>query len=305
MNKAKIYLQAIRPFSLTVSFFPPLLAAALFLSRHESNRLQPGSVLLCLAGAMLAHIAANLISDYFDFKNGIDRKETFGSSGVLTGGLLQPRNVLFAGLLTLFSAATIAFYLILISSQPLLLSALILSGAILAVFYTAGPFPFKYKALGDIAVFLAFGPLMSAGSFLVYSQQLKAEAFLLTIPPAFLVTAILHANNFRDMSNDAQCGIKTIALKLGTQNSVRYYRFLLFSSFITLIVLVPVLKLHFLLLLALAAVPEALRLSRLINKACQQNNFEIIIPLDALSARLHLQFCLLMLIGLGFSYFLK
>jgi len=298
MNKIKIYLQATRPFSFTVSLFPPVLAALFFLNQHPMPALKIFTLLLTLLGALSAHASANLIADYFDFKYGIDRQGTFGSSGVLTHKLLQPEQILRFGLILLIFAASIAFWFILNNPQAFTLTAVILIGALLAIFYTSGPFPLKYKACGDVAVFIAFGPAMSFGAYLIFSAESNFQAALLLLPPAFIVTAVLHANNTRDISSDAEAEIKTVAMKLGLRGALIYYRLLLISAYICLLLLVffKVTPVHT--LIALLSLPMANKLAKTMKKAIEEAKQPLLISLDAQTARLHALFSLLY--GAGF-----
>ena len=95
MKRLSLWWRALRPFSLTVSFLPPLLggALALLLGRPVS----PLTLSLTLIGCMAAHGASNLISDYYDFVKRVDRPGTYGSSGLLVAGLVKPSTFLAGG----------------------------------------------------------------------------------------------------------------------------------------------------------------------------------------------------------------
>jgi 1,4-dihydroxy-2-naphthoate octaprenyltransferase len=98
------------------------------------------------------------------------------------------------------------------------------------------PIGWKYLALGDVAVFLAWS-LISAGSYYVQTQTLDAKAFLGYMPVSLLIVGILHGNNMRDIYDDVRAGYRTFAGILGPELSKYYYALLILSAYI----LVPIL----------------------------------------------------------------
>jgi 1,4-dihydroxy-2-naphthoate polyprenyltransferase len=99
-SRFSLWLRTTRPFSFTASITPVIIGASL---AHQSNMPVQWHLLpLFLICALLLHAATNLISDYSDYKKGVDREYTLGSSGVLAHGLLTAQavkvgaNVLYA-----------------------------------------------------------------------------------------------------------------------------------------------------------------------------------------------------------------
>ena len=72
--------------------------------------------------------------------------------------------------------------------------------------YTAPPFQYKYHALGVPLVFLLMGPLMVVGSYFAVTGAWSLTALVLSIPVGLLVAAILHGNEWRDISEDTRAG---------------------------------------------------------------------------------------------------
>ena len=95
---ARMWVQAVRPFSFTASIVPVLLGTVVAATQ---GMFIPGLLLLTLLGAVAIQAAANLFSDYFDYRGGYDTPESYGSSGVLVRGILQPSEVFLAGLVLL------------------------------------------------------------------------------------------------------------------------------------------------------------------------------------------------------------
>ena len=115
------------------------------------RELRSGSFyLFALVGGVLLHAGANLISEYNDFKNKVDRIDTLGGSRVLIEGLIEPKKVYWAGVLCLFIAFLLGLIMIYYRGLPLLYLGLV--GIVFGYFYTF----FKSHALGDAEIFIMF-----------------------------------------------------------------------------------------------------------------------------------------------------
>ena len=112
-----------------------------------------------------------------------------------------------------------------------------LVGALGGYFYTGKPLMLKYRGLGAPLVFLLFGPLMVIGSYYVQTQHISIEAFYISIPVGLLTTAILHANDIRDIPHDKKAGIKTLSTLVGMNNSKKLYYGMLLLSYVSIIVM--------------------------------------------------------------------
>ena len=110
-----------------------------------------------------------------------------------------------------------------------------ITGVAVGGFYTWGPMPLKFNALGDLAVFLNFGVLGSLGAWTVQTGSLSWTPVLWAIPMSIFVVGILHANNWRDIQSDQAGGIQTMASLLGDTASEGYYIFLLLSPFVIIL----------------------------------------------------------------------
>ena len=212
MQAVSLWWRAVRPFSFTVSVLPPVLGALLAVMENAGLGLHWPHFFLTVVGCVVAHSASNLLSDYFDYTNRVDRDETFGSSRVLVEGAMTPRTILLGGLTCLLVAAGIGLYFVLAIPNGRFLIWLIVLGGVLAVFYTAKPFELKYNALGDVAVFIAFGSAMTLGAYFVQASRFSWGPVLYALPLAFLVDAVLHGNNLRDIEHDKHVDIKTSAV---------------------------------------------------------------------------------------------
>lgn len=287
-NHIKIWLQAVRPFSFTASMIPVLLgaAAAFYLEIPARWGLLP----LIIIASLAIHGATNLVSDYFDYKKGVDRPETFGSSRVLVEGLLTPRQVLVGGLILFALTAAIGSIFVAIYGMPILLLGLV--GILGGFFYCGWPIGFKYLGLGDLGVFILMGPLMVLGSFFVLTGQWSWMAFWLSLPIGALVAAILSANNLRDIAHDRAAGIATTATLLGNWAKSEYISllvaaYLLVAAFVWQSQLPPAALITFL------TITMAIKNIRAAAKS-QPDTPAAIATLDVQTAQLHLLFGLLL-----------
>jgi 1,4-dihydroxy-2-naphthoate octaprenyltransferase len=229
--KWKLYVQATRPWVIYAT------VAAVIVGTLLSGKFDLIRFLLTLIGAVATHLAVNASADYFDYKKGADRWDTLGSSRVIVDKLLKPSEV-FVLSIFLYGVALLSglalWYLLNFDRVMLYLIAV---GFILGFFYAFVPVGWKYLALGDVAVFLAWS-LISAGSYYIQAQTLDAKAFLGYLPVSLLIVGILHGNNMRDINDDVRAGYRTFAGVLGPQLSTYYYAFLVISAYLLIPVLI-------------------------------------------------------------------
>ncbi|MEO0202821.1 MAG: 1,4-dihydroxy-2-naphthoate octaprenyltransferase [candidate division WOR-3 bacterium] len=249
-SKLRAYIQATRPWVIGITISAVIIGTLL------SPKIDILKFILTLIGAVLIHLGVNAWSDYFDYKKGADRWDTLGSSRVIVDGLLEPKEVLLVGSILIILAMIIGLILTFITSFDLL--KIIAIGAVLGIFYAFVPIGFKYIALGDLAVFLAWS-LISFGSYYVQTLEMSYVPFLAFVPISLIVVGILHGNNMRDIHDDLKAGYRTFAGILGIKGSQLYYAFLVISSYITLVILVAFKVLPIWTLIALLTIPTALR----------------------------------------------
>lgn len=206
----------------------PVLAGSVTAWRH--GRFSWPDFCLTFLAALLTHSAANLSNTYFDFVKGVDRKETADDRG-LVDGLMTPRAMLFTALGLFAAGGGLGLLLVVKNHVPALLG-LGAAGFALAWFYTATGFAYKYRMLGDLGIFLAFGPGIVTGTALIQNGGLVPEALWVSIPLGLLIVAILHANNMRDVRSDRDADFTTLAAALGPVHAERFYCALLFTPYV-------------------------------------------------------------------------
>jgi 1,4-dihydroxy-2-naphthoate octaprenyltransferase len=303
MSQIALWWRAARPFAFTVSLIPPILGG--LIAGVENPGLQFSLFRLVLAGVgcMTAHAGANLLSDYYDFKTRVDREGTFGSSGLLVPGIMSPAQVLRGGWVALVIAGLIGAFFVLVTPSGTFLIWLILLGGLLGIFYTAKPFEFKYHALGDLAVFISFGPAMVLGAYFVQAHQFSWKPILYSIPIGLLVDAVLHSNNLRDIANDGVVKIKTVPILIGEKWAKIMYQALVFGAYLLTLLLVLAGGLTAFSLLVFLSLPLAIKAVNMVRRK-ESVPMEIFATIDAATAQVHLAFGLLMVVGLALRWFL-
>ncbi|HEX2695024.1 MAG TPA: prenyltransferase, partial [Acidobacteriota bacterium] len=216
------WLVAARPWALPASTMPVIFGTSLTVVIGGA-RLDAFRFLLALLAMMILHSAANMLSDVFDFRHGLDTEIT-PVSGAIVRGWLSGRQVA-AGSAVLF-AVGIALGLWLVKLTGPVLFYVGAAGVAVGASYTV----LKSRALGDLAVFLNFGILGSLGAWVVQTRSFSWLPVVWTVPMSMLVAAILHANNWRDSVSDSGRKVFTTAFLLGDRGSLAYYGLLLFGS---------------------------------------------------------------------------
>jgi 1,4-dihydroxy-2-naphthoate octaprenyltransferase len=204
------WLLAARPKTLPAAVAPVLVGCAIAWA-EGSFALLPG--VAAFAVALLLQIAANLANDVADFHLGADTAQRVGPARVTQSGLISPRRVVAATVAVLVAAAVPGLYLVWRGGP--VLAVLGLLAIVAAVAYTAGPKPFGYLGLGEVFVFLFFGPVAVAGTAYVMTQRVGPLTLVASVAMGCLVSAILVVNNLRDIETDRAAGKRTLAVRLG------------------------------------------------------------------------------------------
>ena len=193
--------------------------------------------LLCLTFAILAQIAANFGNEYYDFKNGIDKKGRAGFRRGVTEGEITPKAMKTATFLTLGIAAAVGCVMLVYGPWWLIIAGILIMCFALA--YSAGPYPLSHHGLGDIAVIIFFGIVPVVLTW--YLQTSSWESADLVIETSLciglLAANVLVVNNYRDMEDDAAVGKRTTVVIFGRKVMGIAY---LLSGFIGMAVMTPV-----------------------------------------------------------------
>jgi 1,4-dihydroxy-2-naphthoate octaprenyltransferase len=162
---------------------------------------------------VLINMAANFANDASDAHRGADTEHRIGPPRAVATGLLTAHQVWIGTVMVLGIAAGLGIYLAVISSWVII--AIGGASIIAMAGYTGGPWPYGYRGLGEVFVFVFFGLVAVVGSRYVHDATAPRAAWLLAVPVGFLVTAILVANNVRDIDTDTVAGKRTLAVRIG------------------------------------------------------------------------------------------
>jgi len=179
-------------------------------------------LVLTALGLVLAHAGSNLVNDFWDFHRGTDSADSPRvnySPHPLTDESARWRSFVLVTLAILAAAAAIGIYLTVVTG-PLLL-AFALSGAFVLLLYSGGPLPLKYFGLGEIAVFIVWGPLMIGGTYYVMAEELPGWVVLASVPYALGVTTVLFGKHLDKLAFDTEHGIRTLPMLLGEARARR------------------------------------------------------------------------------------
>lgn len=281
--------RAARPRTLTATYVPLGAAAALAIQNRVFN---VPLFVLSLIAALLLQIAANLINEYFDFRRGAEDLKQAGQGMILKQGLLTPRQVLIGAVVTLVAGSLIGLFL-LTQSGPLLLW-IGLGGVLVVIAYTAGPFPLAYNGLGEVAVFIFMGPLMVLGAYYVMAGAFDPQPLIVGVPIGFMVAAILHANNVRDIDADRAVNKRTLAVLLGLRAARIEYQLLVGGAYVMVALLILGGVMPITTLVVLLTIPEALKLVAIINTSRDQ---QLLHQAQGRTAKLHGEFGFWLVIG--------
>jgi 1,4-dihydroxy-2-naphthoate octaprenyltransferase len=206
----RAWILAIRPPTLTAAIVPVAVGTGVAFRDGHREWL---AALAALVAALALQIAANFANDLSDFRRGADNESRLGPPRATQLGLLTQRQVTSA-ILAGFGVATLAgLYLVYLGGWPIV--AIGLSSMVAAVTYTGGPWPFGYRGLGELFVFVFFGVVAVTGTYYVQSGGLSGHVIAASIPVSLTVTAILVVNNVRDIDTDRVAGKYTLAVYLG------------------------------------------------------------------------------------------
>lgn len=290
----RIWAMASRPRTLPAAVAPVLVGTSLAATQ---GTFRPLTFVAALLGALLIQVGTNLANDYSDAKRGADTEDRLGPVRVTAGGLVPPQQVLRATAVTFALAVLVGLYLVATAGWVVLVMGL--ASIVAGVLYTGGPRPYGYAGLGEVFVFLFFGLVAVAGSHYVQVERLDAAAIGLAVPVGLLATAILVVNNLRDVDTDARAGKRTLAVRLGRENTRRLFVALLVGAYVVASLVGAVAgELSPWLLLSLLSLPLAVRVA---ETARTRTDGPSLNGALAATGQLQLVFCLLLSVGVLLS----
>src|SRR5512140_2841487 len=221
--------------------------------------------LILTLGLFIAHGANNLLNDFTDFSRGIDKDNYFRTQyGVhpLAQGFWDKRTQLIWFGVSGFLATLSGVYAMLLTHFDPIVVGLFVFGALILLFYT---YPLKYVGIGELSIFIIWGPLMIAGVFYVLTGVWDWTVVLASIPVGLNVVTINLGKHTDKMKEDKVKGVRTLPVLLGEQGA----RYLTISAIVLsyLITIYLIFVAHFftptLLLILVAIKPAQAAIKRL------------------------------------------
>ena len=287
--------EVLRPFAFTASIVPVAAGGAL---AWADGRFDLGLFLLALAGGVLLHSGTNIVNEVYDVRQGVDTITSPRASHAILKGRISERDALRVAYACFALAALIGLALIAVRGWPI--AVLGAAGLVCGYFYTAPPFQLKYRALGVPLVFVLMGPLMTVGAYYAVAGTWSWTALALSIPVGLLVAAILHGNEWRDISEDARAGIVTLSTRFGKDAAHVGYLALILGAYVALGVGVALAILPPTTMLAVLALPFLAQVMRDAELGAT-GQARAIAMIDLETARLHLAFGSLLVVGVLLS----
>jgi 1,4-dihydroxy-2-naphthoate octaprenyltransferase len=185
--------------------------------------------LLALVVSLALIVGVNYANDYSDGIRGTDDVRA-GPLRLVGSRVASPRAVLTAAVVSL-AVGAVAGLALAIVSQPWLIAVGVacIAGAWL---YTGGSKPYGYLGFGEIAVFVFFGLVAVLGTQYTQALQIDWVGAALAVATGALSSAVLVANNLRDIPTDSQSGKITLAVRLGDARTRVLYQVLVGLAFV-------------------------------------------------------------------------
>jgi 1,4-dihydroxy-2-naphthoate octaprenyltransferase len=169
------------------------------------------------------------------------------------------------------------------------------AGALVSLFYTAPPLKLVHRGLGDIAVFLGFGPIMVLGAYFVQAREYDLEPLLVSIPVGILIALVLYVNEVPDRPADAAAGKRTLPVRLSKDTVVNLYAAAVALAFGLIVVFAVAGWIVRPTIIALAAAPLAVPVYRALKEWYDQPY--ALMPAMAKNIQLHLATGVLLILG--------
>jgi 1,4-dihydroxy-2-naphthoate octaprenyltransferase len=194
---------------------------------------------LTVLGVFCVEVAKNASGEVIDYDSGTDLAVTPAERSPFSGG----KRVLVEGLLSraqtwriaaLFYTAAALAGIAIVAFREERVFTLGVAGMALAWFYHGGSPRLSYRGLGELAVALAYGPLVVCGTYLVQRGHLTPPLLHASLALGLLVASFLWINEFPDYRADRLAGKRNLVVRLGLERAVLVYLVMLAGAYLWL-----------------------------------------------------------------------
>lgn len=232
MTNLHIWIQGARPKTLGAAIAPVVVGSSIAFYEKSFNFL---IAFLCLVVGISIQIGVNYANDYSDGIRGTDEQRV--GPVRLVGQKLASANSVKSAAIIFFFIASVSGLLISFYSGQWWFLLIGISAIISAWTYTGGPKPYGYAGFGELFVFVYFGLVAVLGTIYAQTQFFKPYFIVYAVAIGFFASAILVANNLRDIEKDSLSKKKTLAVKIGERKTRFFYVILMFLPFVLVFVL--------------------------------------------------------------------
>ena len=235
-NNIKNLVRALRLPFLSVSILPFVFGS--LIERSNFNFL---GFLFGFLAVVATHLSSNLINDYVDSRSGADWQDKnfykfFGGSKLIQEGVFIEKFYFNLALLFL-SIAIISIFLLSFFTKRIITILFYILIIALSWSYSEKPLQFSYHRLGELIIFILFGPVLVMGGYFIQTGIFPdLKSFMLSLPFGFFTTTILFVNEIPDFPEDQKVGKFNWVSIFGVKNAFLIYYFLIFFGFLVILI---------------------------------------------------------------------
>ena len=285
------WVEGARPRTLPAAVAPVLVGTGAAYSLGKANI---AFALLALLVSLALQVGVNYANDYSDGIRGTDQ-ERVGPVRLVGQGLAKADNVKLAAMLSFFSAGVLGLALVTLSNA---FGMLLVGAASIAAawYYTGGRRPYGYSGLGEVFVFVFFGLVATLGTTYTQALSVSPAAIAGAVGVGAIASAILVANNLRDIPTDQEHGKRTLAVRLGSTRTRRLYAALLTVA-LACVVVVGIIRPT-----ALVALLSFVLAYPLVRRVLRGATGTDLVPVLSGTGRFELVYAALLALGLGAAH---
>lgn len=249
INKIYFWLKNSRLFSLPMTILS-WLVIFVFALKNGGNIFNG---LVALIGISCAHLATNLFDDYIDYKS-LPENSQKCKCAYIKQGIATLNDVLKVVIIYLVIATVCGFVLFLRCGFPVI--GLDLIGGIIALVYAK----LSQKGLSEIAVGVAFGPLLFEGVYFVMTKSFLVEVLVMSFAVVMFTIGLMYVHTLLDFEGDMCAHKKTLVCRLGNKNLALKGVFVVYGLGYLFTLVLAIMLNNFYLLLTFILIPLVFRM---------------------------------------------